>query len=302
MIDFKKNYFISNKRSLGGFMFFRFLKSFSFLCLFFSLGFTSTAFAGTKTQNISTSSTVNNSCKINSTDNITLGNYNPSSAMGLEGTGAIHLICTKGTTVSALPSSGGVTLSGGAGSLNYHLYTNSSLSTIWGSTTYTYITYDFSSSTNVASDNITNTTFAQCQSYAQGAAFYWTTTNVCTLNLGAPNGTCYHSSPTTSCYIASGAINTVSLISLSSSGTQTLLRAGNTCTSCAVYIPQSKSTLVSGYTYTIPNTVSGTGQSISGVSSNVQNPVVLTYYASIPGSQDIPPGTYLDTVTVQVNF
>ena len=287
----------------SGFYFFRFSKIIFSLSLLISIGFTSSASAGTKAQNISANSIVNNSCKIISSDSITMGNYNPSSAMFLEGTGAVHLTCTKGTTVSALPAGGGVTLSGGTGSLNYHLYTNSSLSTIWGVTTYNYATYDFSSNSYVGADNISNTTFAQCQSYAQGTAFYWTgTINDCAINIGSPKGTCYQSSPSTTCSITYGYSNAVDLISVSDSGVQTILRTGNTCTACADYIPQSKSTLVSGYTYTIPTTVNTIGQAISGVSNSVQNPVVLTYYAKVPASQDVPPGIFSDTVTVQVNF
>ena len=257
----------------------------SFLILF-GISFFSLAQAGTVTNTAKNTATVANSCVINSTQSIGLGVYIPSSGASLQGSGAISLTCTKGDPVSVLPISGGSALSGGGNSLNYSLYTSSSFSQAWGNSTTTSNTYNFwqgMSLDKIYFAHITsNVTLAQCEAFTPGAAVQWGNGNTCDWGyLPNSNGSATYAGLTASGLVVNG----VSVVN-------------NNIWN--IYVPTA--THVSGYTYTIPVLVTGNGVPMSGTSSSIKTPLVFNYYAKVPASQDVPPGTYLDTVTVQVSF
>ena len=257
---------------------------FSLLTLL-GISFFSLAQAGTVTNTAKNTATVANSCVINSTQSISLGIYLPSSGAPLQGSGAISLTCTKGDAVSVLPISGGSALSGGGSSLNYALYTSSSFSQIWGAPTIISNTYDFTqrtSSSVIYFAHISyNLTLSQCEAKTPGVAVQWGT------------AACYWGYLSSS----SGAAGQAGL-----SGSGLVVNGVSVVNNSVwnIYVPSA--TKVSGYTYTIPVSVSGSNAPISGTSASLKTPLVFNYYAKVPASQDVPPGTYLDTVTVQVNF
>lgn len=254
------------------------------------------AWAGTTTLRIGmpTSASVINTCVIRSLDSLSMGAYVPTAGVDAVAAGQLSLRCTKGTVAAAIPISGGGQLTGGAASLSYHLYSDSAYQTVWGSATYQYQTIDFCSSTGLLSDAST-TSFQNCQTLAHGTAFYYQSTNgVCLYHLGNPQST------TTAA--ASGVDGSLVLLN----GTQqTVLRtAALHGTAWSFYIPAALSTQVgtTGYVYTVPTVATDTSQAISQTSQSVFTPVDLTYYAKVPSGQDVPPGTYVDTVVVQVSF
>lgn len=83
---------------------------------------------------ISSTTSVVTSCVISSGPTLNLGVYAPTASAALESSGQMALTCSKGTTVSAAPLSGGAALSGGTASLSYGLYVDAAATTPWTST------------------------------------------------------------------------------------------------------------------------------------------------------------------------
>ena len=254
----------------------------SFLTLL-GISFFSLAQAGTVTNTAKNTATVANSCVINSTQSIALGAYIPSSGASLQGSGSISLTCTKGDAVSVLLDSGGNALSGNGSSLNYALYTDSGFSQIFGKGA-SYTTANLS---NLVYYNAGPypVSLAQCAALANNTIYsYYTPSSRCFYG--------YSPSSTSTNYGTDGLATGSGLVV----GNTTVTSTTNYMT---IYLPAgSVNTGGTNYTFAIQNT----GSPLTGASSSVKNPIVLTYYAKVPASQDVPPGTYLDTVTLQVNF
>lgn len=271
----------------------------------------SAAAASSSTGSVPTSAAVVSSCLIKSTTSISLGAYAPASGAALQGSGQVALLCTKGTAAAALPTGGGSALTGSGGRLTYALYTDSGTSKVWGSPVFNDITYNFSSNTALPFYFESGVSFGTCQSLANGTAFWFqgqgpapsaSTMGNCGVNLGSGAAApCRGSSCLSTVQYGSSS----STILLSPSGTQTVLKTGPYGTGASFdgyFLPSATSTQVSGLTYTIPVSVSGSGQALTGTSTSVASPVVLSYYAKVPAGQDVPAGTYTDTVTLQVTF
>jgi len=98
------------------------------------------AFAATATQNFQVTATVEGSCKINSTGELSFGTYDPLSTTDKEATNTISITCSNGTSYS-IGLDGGSTgdidnraMAGGTDNLAYQIYQDSSHSTVWGNT------------------------------------------------------------------------------------------------------------------------------------------------------------------------
>lgn len=224
-----------------------------------------------------------------------MGTYNPSSGSSIEGLGQVSINCTKGDVVSVIPTSGGNTLSGPGGNLFYGLFTDPAASQSWG---YQYGTttwntnqpppalYFYKSSSNP-------TSVSSCAILANGASYFYG-------NSGTSTGCFWGLSMTN----ANGNLYAVTTVSASRTtvyvGSQELFQG---TTSNVFQI--SSGTYVSGSgaysVWTIP-VITGSSYPISATSTSVKTPIQLTYYAKASGSQDIPPGTYTDTVTLQFTF
>lgn len=268
------------------------------------------ATAANSVQGTSTvSSAVANTCVVQSLDSIDFGAYDPTSGMAGIGSGQFQLTCTKGAVVTALPASGGKTLSGPSGTLNYALYVDSAMSKIWGGPSYSYVTLDFSSRAYINMFMEQGVSFSACQGLANGTAFWFQAntqangTGTCGVNLGTTTAaTCLPG--TIQCWSNSIQGTGAAAFLLASDGTLTTIVPYNGLNGePAFYLPQATSTQVSGITYTTPSTVSGAnGQAITGTSTSVKQPLKLSYYAKVPGSQDVSSGVYQDTVVVSFTF
>lgn len=241
-------------------------------------------------------SSVVNSCVINTLDSVSLGTYQPLNTSPATGMGQVHLTCTKNAAVSTIPSSGGSSMTGPSGSIAYALYIDSSFTKIWGGATYSYATYDFAATNTPVNVNLSQgVSFASCQQLGNGLIFFYNPTkSLCAYNFNS-------SDPSAILLTFSG--STINLTSYTSTGSQTTLNvASNNVTGSSFYIPSELSSQVSGLTYTVPVAITGNAQALSGTSTSVKTPLVLTYYAKAPAQQDVTPGTYVDTVTVSVTF
>jgi spore coat protein U-like protein len=106
-----------------------------------ALLFAATTSAATATANLGVSATVTNNCTI-STTALAFGSYDPvaaHAATDLDGTGAVSVACTKGTTATvglglgSNASGSARRMSDGSGNfLTYELYQDSGHSTVWG--------------------------------------------------------------------------------------------------------------------------------------------------------------------------
>ena len=107
-----------------------------------ALGTIHTASAATTTSNASNSATVSSTCQSPSTATLSFGNYNPLLNTALDASTTINIRCTNTTSITSVAlsagSSGSVSqrkmqMTGAtSNTLNYQLYKDSSLSTVWG--------------------------------------------------------------------------------------------------------------------------------------------------------------------------
>lgn len=106
------------------------------------------SFAAEDTENLLVSASVTATCTI-STAPVAFGDYDPTSATDLEGTGTVTVLCTNGTAgyvtlgeganadatstpdVPVRQMAGGA---GGAGRMTYHLYSEATHTDVWGNT------------------------------------------------------------------------------------------------------------------------------------------------------------------------
>ena len=269
------------------------------LCGVFLLGWAPFSHAGSSSINVNATSNVSNTCAIQSMDNISLGLYQPSSALALQGSGQIKARCTKGASVSALPSSGGTVLTGTGDVLNYGLYIDSGLSKGWGAVTYQNLTLDFNQAQTIYMQQVGSSstlTVQQCAALAQGKAFVFSrpgaATKTCWTNISVSNPGGYAS------YNLSGP----TVFSYTNAQQTILLNASNQNLNSGIYLPQNTFTQVNPSTFTFQATQTGSGQALVGTSSSVDTPIIMTYYGKVPPSQDVKPGTYVDTVVVTLNF
>jgi len=98
------------------------------------------AHAGTATGTFDVTTTVVNSCVINSAGNLVFPNYDVNAGAATTGTSTINVNCTKGDAYTIALSYGGtgtvanrIMVSGG-NNLNYNLYTDSGWTKVWNST------------------------------------------------------------------------------------------------------------------------------------------------------------------------
>ncbi len=96
------------------------------------------AFAQTATTTFTVSATIVGACAVTAT-NLAFGNYNPASATALDGTSAVAVSCTSGTTFTTalnIGTGGGSfatrTMISGVDTLDYNLFTSAARTTIWG--------------------------------------------------------------------------------------------------------------------------------------------------------------------------
>lgn len=119
------------------------------------------AFAGTSTNNVSISVTVNANCTI-SAGPLAFGNYDPAIAnasSALNGTASMSVACTSAAPATILLDQGANAntsstdsaplrrLNNGSNFLNYNVYQDSSRSTTWGNTSGTGVAYTGTGST-----------------------------------------------------------------------------------------------------------------------------------------------------------
>ena len=273
------------------------------------LGLPLNAVAGSVKSSFKPSTTVANSCVINSTSNLSFGGYIPSSAAPLQTSGQISLNCTKGASVSVVPASGGSALNGSGGTLNYGIYIDSGMTQLWGSGAWanynnnvsegTFFKYSTTLSGHLSATQLQaaipnfnpNTAYAYYYSYGSTSVYYG--------YLGQSSKTI--SGSTQSMYLnANQVVNTQgsevwvtndpSTIPAYSNGGNTLpwtlILPGNSQLSNNVYTFSSGAAAIA----------------LSGTSTSVKQAMNMTYYGKIPPNQDVAPGTYTDTVMVQVNF
>ena len=274
--------------------------------------------ATTKTSNLPISSTVSNSCVVKSTDNINLGSYNPSSLVNLNGSGVLSLICTKGAIVTASPASGGSSLTGSGGSLSYSLYTDSGMTSKWG-TSGTLSSFtggsgnsaQYSSSLNVYFKNQNSLTGHATVSQLQAAVpgfnpnlfyrYYYDSSSNTTYIMYNYVGQGSSSSPP-----PGGTVQTDNWIQATTSTAPNTLGYNNKyVVGDAMYLvlppgTTTGSTGTYGTTYQVPASIGS--NPLTATSTTVTQPVNLTYYASLPYGQDVAPGVYTDTVVIQVTF
>lgn len=236
---------------------------------------------------MATTASVANSCRIVALDSIGFGAYSPISGAAATSTGAVHLICTKATTATVIPTSGGSKMTGGSGTIAYGLYTDAAMSKVWGQPTQTTATINLDS-TPLYLANYVTTDSASCGILANGGIYYWRN--------WSPSGNCaygYSATPTsfTAPTISAGAGLIVGSAVLSSPTSNSY---------GSIFVP-TNSTLVSGHTYTIITGV-GSQATLSGAATSAATPLVLTYYAKAAAGQDVVAGAYTDTVVVQVTF
>lgn len=106
------------------------------------------SFAATETENLLVSASVTATCTI-TTAPVAFGNYDPTSATDLEGTGTVTVLCTNGTSgyvtlgeganadASSAPEAPVRQMAGGAaaaGRLGYQLYSEATHTDVWGNT------------------------------------------------------------------------------------------------------------------------------------------------------------------------
>jgi spore coat protein U-like protein len=239
------------------------------------------------TSSMPLSASVSNSCRIVSLDSLAFGTYSPISGAAGTTTGNLALICTKATAASAIPVSGGAALTGAGGSLSYALFTDSAMSKVWGQPTQTTATINFYNGSNfIYFKNSTTTSQSGCANNANGALYaWWSATSLCYYNYTA----------TTSSY---GITNVSQGTGLAyASGTN--ISSPSKTTYGTIFIPNGSTG--SSYTYTVVTGV-GSNATLSGTSASAATAMSLPYYAKIPAGQDMVPGSYSDTVTVQVSF
>lgn len=240
-------------------------------------------------------SAVASSCRLVSLDSLSFGTYSPISGTAGVSNGVLSLACTKKTAVSASPISGGSTLHGTSGNLNYAIYADSGMSKVWGAPTVNTVSINYYTGNGANFIYFTSksfqASFTACASVANGTLFnYYSNGGACYTN--------YSSTPTS--YGISNVSQGTGLSIMTSSGGATLLASKSVSTYGMFYVPYG-SPQTAAYTYTTPVSM-GAAVALTGTSSSVNTPMNLTYYAKVPANQDVSAGVYTDTVTVQVNF
>jgi spore coat protein U-like protein len=273
------------------------------LCLLLGMGVAQAATSPVKST-MGLSASVANSCRIVSLDSIAFGAYSPISGSTGMGSGALQLICTKAAVATALPTTGGSAMSGPGGSISYGLFIDTGFSKQWGSPGAQNANINFATNVKFASSS-SGITQAACATLANGLTYAWQPSGEYGNSTSTYPSTCLYgaSSSGTSGTGVTGTNNYGLVV-----GGKTLVVAsivkggpGNTDTfnNMSYYAPSG--TQVSGFVYSVPASMSG-ALALTGTSTSAATPVVLTYYAKAPAGQDVTPGTYADTVIVQVSF
>ena len=220
------------------------------------------------------------------------------------------MICTKNAAVSLGPTSGGSSLNGSGGSLNYGLYVDSAMTKTWGNGSILNMNFtggsgQFSTSLFVAFKTVKNVAGHLSPSQLQAAfpdfnpnlfyAYYWTSTNTQIYY----NYDGQYSSAT----IPSGdSVLHNEYQAVFSTSPQTL---PNNRTGSALYYILPPGTITGttgtyGANYQVPTIIGN--NPIKATATSSAQPIDLVYYAKIPYGQNVSPGIYTDTVVIQINF
>jgi spore coat protein U domain-containing protein, fimbrial subunit CupE1/2/3/6 len=98
-------------------------------------------YAGSSTGNMAISASVTNTCSITNSPSISFGSYSPLAGTDLDVNGTISVACTKGTVATITLDAGGNSthavgttraMVSGTNYLSYEIYSNSGLTTVWG--------------------------------------------------------------------------------------------------------------------------------------------------------------------------
>jgi len=273
------------------------------LAVFWGMTFSLMVHAGTKTQTMNPNTNVSNVCQVQSTDNIGLGNYNPASGLSLQGLGHVKLICTKKAAVSVIPQSGGSTLTGGAGNLTYGLYVDSALTQKWGSPTYTRASWNPQTGGTYTYFKYTVTVYnvnATIQDIQAAAPNFDPNTMYYVYH--QPNGTTPYTKVTYGYMLQSNTLSSFGSADHWYSAYPLYLVDNPTLNSIPYGYVLPTNTPVSSGTYQVPVSASGPASSLNATSTSALSVTDLVYYAKVSNGQDVPPGTYIDTVVLQVSF
>lgn len=253
-------------------------------------------------------STVSNSCTIVSADNLMFGAYSTINPSTLTTSGQIELHCTKNTAVAVSPTSGGSTMTGPGGSLTYSLYSDASLTTLFGqggTASFTppgdgFSTLFFKQSMTKAQFLADPTLATRVYGYAKAASSSGSLTETYyTGYLGQVNPGAGNFGGVMSAGPSSGiSVGPVVVATAIGSNTYSYGNSGSTF-SYAQYIVTPTPVTPVGGTYAIPNYSS---TPIKGTVSSANTNLQLTYYGKLPAGQDVTPGSYLDTVVLTLTF
>jgi len=241
-------------------------------------------------------STVPKSCVIKSADDINFGAYSPISGNPGQASGVVKVRCTKGAAVSLAATTGGSAMVGPGGNLAYALYIDAGYSKQWGASATAFVPVSpLSPSTHLYfSSVISGLSAAQCRNVAISSGY-------ASLYGGTPTGTsgvCYtNSTPPASTMNYNFTGSTTYYISDASTGTT--LRPG---TAGSTYNLPPGYTTTGSFTYSIPNGPSSQLNLLTGTSTTGLSDLPFTYYAKVPASQNLPAGSYMDTVIIQATF
>lgn len=254
--------------------------------------------------NLGATSSVVNTCVIQSADSISFGSYAPINATATTGQGQLLLKCTKGAAVNVVPTSGGSAMTGAGGSLAYSLYTDSGFSKQWGSPGVTNNAINFSTGANFAS-NSSGLSLAQCAALSNGMLYAYQPTGQYANSTNFYASSCYYGASQTGAGV--GAISGSYNAGLTING-QVVVAAspktggpGNTSTFGGMVYYAPSGTSLGGYTYSVPSSLS-TALALTGTATSAATPATLTYYGKVPAGQNVSAGAYTDTVVVQVAF
>lgn len=261
------------------------------------------SFAGSKTSTMKPTATVSNDCLINSTDNLSFGAYVPSNSAALQTSGQIKLTCTKGATVSVYPVSGGSHMQGGGSTLTYVLYSDSAMSSVWGNQPTIPFDSNSTGSTFFATQTLVGDgelSIAQIQqiipSFNPNTVYGYFYQTCCASN-GTSIGRTWIFTGYQGQTSGSLQLGPAKGYTLVTDAPETVVPGSNSAGTYYKIVPTSL-TGVNGV-YQVPT---GPMATLSGTSTQAKTPMVLTYYGKVPALQDVTPGTYTDTVTIQVAF
>ena len=273
------------------------------------LGLPLNAVAGSVKSSFQPSTTVANSCVINSTSNLSFGGYIPSNAAPLQTSGQISLNCTKGASVSVVPASGGSALNGSGGTLSYGIYIDSGMTQLWkGTVLATYnngVNQDayFKYSVNLNGRLDLAQLQAAVSNFNPNTAYgymYDPTNDVTHLDYGyLAQSSSVPTGAQAAVYAPAGQVlNKSGSLLWMVSDPYNIPLSSNGSVPWTIVLPTNSQ--VSSNIYSFSNGVAPVA--LTGTSTSVKQAMNMTYYSKIPPNQDVAPGTYTDTVMVQVNF